>query len=290
MWFIGFVAASLAGGTAANYMTYLRTACAMAGRPKVEWDDNSKKFSERAVGKMLLKMWGGPKRIPFLIPYALVQGLAVFNEMTQIVAMALVVVFNFEFLLPTNSEGLVVYMGEHDDVTKQESGKPLGRPNGVHISEKKFVNIMAKCKNRPRGSVLRRCCHCQRKGNQVCVVCDMTKLLKDKVPGDLVWKFDGARLISMIKTQLGMLGSKDGEKSFSWKSFRGGKATDMAKCGLSLGEILLAGEWRSRAFERYVDADRIVPIEIPEEAIKDSDNEAEQNAGDDGCRMAGDEG
>ena len=118
----------------------------------------------------------------------------------------------------------------------------------------------------------------------------MTKLLKDKVPSDLVWKFDGARLISMIKTQLGMLGSKDGEKSFSWKSFRGGKATDMAKCCLSLGEILLAGEWRSRAFERYVDADRIVPIEIPEEAIKDSDNEAEQNAGDDGCRMAGDEG
>ena len=55
-------------------------------------------------------MWGGPKRIPFLIPYALVQGLAVFNEMTQIVAMALVVVFNFEFLLPTNSEGLASYL------------------------------------------------------------------------------------------------------------------------------------------------------------------------------------
>ena len=44
----------------------------------------------------------------------------------------------------------------------------------------------------------------------------------------------------------------DRAKSYTLKSFKAGKATDMAQRGESLAAILQAGEWRSSALLRYI--------------------------------------
>ena len=43
--------------------------------------------------------------------------------------------------------------------------------------------------------------------------------------------------------------------SFTLKAFRAGKATALANSGAPLGQILAAGEWKSRAVLNYVDED-----------------------------------
>ena len=40
---------------------------------------------------------------------------------------------------------------------------------------------------------------------------------------------------------------------FTLKGFRAGKASALAAAGKSIGVILAAGEWRSKAFLRYID-------------------------------------
>ena len=78
----------------------------------------------------------------------------------------------------------------------------------------------------------------------------------------------------------------------TWKSWRGGKATAMASKGCSLGTILLAGEWKTAAFARYVSVENVDPAKLLEEAMADSDIEGGTGAtmggvcvhdGDDGC-------
>ena len=64
-----------------------------------------------------------------------------------------------------------------------------------------------------------------------------------------------------------------GAPSFSGKAFRAGKATALAAAGASIGQILLAGEWKSRAFLRYVDEDSVDASQLLEQTVMVSDGE-----------------
>ena len=62
----------------------------------------------------------------------------------------------------------------------------------------------------------------------------------------------------MMKQYLTKLGIADGARHLTFKSWRAGRATEMAREGINLGEILRAGGWRSSAFLRYLDEDQIL--------------------------------
>ena len=62
-------------------------------------------------------------------------------------------------------------------------------------------------------------------------------------------------------------------KMFGFKGFRAGHATEMARLGRGLAEILLAGEWSSRAFLRYVDVNQLEEGEFLEVTLAQSDEE-----------------
>ena len=47
----------------------------------------------------------------------------------------------------------------------------------------------------------------------------------------------------------------------------------MAKEGSTIAEILMAGEWRSRAFLRYCDIDAVDPNELLTTTLDNSDEE-----------------
>ena len=46
-----------------------------------------------------------------------------------------------------------------------------------------------------------------------------------------------------------------GAETFTLKAFRAGKANALVLAGAPLGQLLAAGEWRSRAVLKYVDED-----------------------------------
>ena len=46
-----------------------------------------------------------------------------------------------------------------------------------------------------------------------------------------------------VQSQLDLLGDDAGAKLLTWKSWRAGKATQLAKDGYGLGTISEAGEW-----------------------------------------------
>jgi hypothetical protein len=84
---------------------------------------------------------------------------------------------------------------------------------------------------------------------------------------------DGAAALAATRAIAGMAGVEGAER-LTLKVFRASRATAMARAGCSLGEILIAGEWRSSAFARYVDIDSLNPVRALETAMETSDNEA----------------
>ena len=64
-------------------------------------------------------------------------------------------------------------------------------------------------------------------------------------------------------------------KKIGWKCYREGKATQMAADGESLGAILTAGEWRSRAFLNCVHETAADALRFLEDTVDASDESEE---------------
>ena len=65
----------------------------------------------------------------------------------------------------------------------------------------------------------------------------------------------------------------DRAEQYSLMAFRAGRATALAAKGVSLGDILRAGEWRSSAFLRYVDEDVVDAAQMLNRIYEVSDGE-----------------
>ncbi len=61
----------------------------------------------------------------------------------------------------------------------------------------------------------------------------------------MVTRGKGALALQQLRTCLGWVAEAKNPKSYTLKTYRAGRATDMAAQGFSLGEIQLAGEWSS---------------------------------------------
>ena len=62
---------------------------------------------------------------------------------------------------------------------------------------------------------------------------------------------------------------------YTLKAFRAGRVTALAASGASIGEILLAGEWKSFALMRYIDMDAVDQAQLLNAALDASDKEDE---------------
>ena len=77
-----------------------------------------------------------------------------------------------------------------------------------------------------------------------------------------------AKLIREQSLLLGHSGSH-----LTWKAFRAGHATLLAIKGASIGNIMQAGEWKSKAFLLHFDEDTIDLAEFLNAILDTSDNE-----------------
>ena len=219
--------------------------------------------------------YGGPSSAKFLLDELSVCALAVYNASSADAQFRAVVTTNWEFLLRVQSEGLEFFKG-----TPEWEEGPL--PTGVNAAlweaaDGALVLKLRRRKHRRLGSTLSRTCSCKSKTPVIrilkqCHVCWLKSFIKERDVGTNLWTYQPAEFSKRVKAQLALLRVKNGEH-FTCKAFRAGKATSMAKLGSTLGEILRAGEWRSIAVQRYLDAEAIDPNKLLAAMMEASDEE-----------------
>ena len=96
--------------------------------------------------------------------------------------------------------------------------------------------------------------------------------LQGKKVGSKVWSLSSRDTLLAIHQALACLRAATPEL-YTLKMFRAGHATELAKSGKSVGDILRAGEWRSAAFLAYIDEDLVDASQILEHVLEDSDME-----------------
>ena len=65
--------------------------------------------------------------------------------------------------------------------------------------------------------------------------------------------------------------------NLTWKAFRAGHATHLARIGTQVRVIMKAGEWRSAAYANYVDEDTLDAEVFLNATLEDSDKEDEDD-------------
>jgi hypothetical protein len=80
--------------------------------------------------------------------------------------------------------------------------------------------------------------------------------LDTKIVGQRLFEWSVSDLLANLRRLLTLLGIQ-GAKLFTSKCFRAGRATELARCNVTLGEILQLGEWKGPAALSYLKTDLI---------------------------------
>lgn len=151
------------------------------------------------------------------------------------------VLVGWYFLLRMQSEGFPLEKGDHT-----EAGElPEGRHSAVWVDAQYTTHIrLAKRKNRPRGSYLKRRCTCAQSGSRKCLGHRLKGMIAHLPNGTKIF---AAVTPTVLKAEIrrALVDTDPKAKLFGFKGFRAGRATEMAKLGLGLASILLAGEGRA---------------------------------------------
>lgn len=189
-----------------------------------------------------------------------------YNKLVGNKERAMAILVSWMYLLRMQSEGLTVCKGEAADLTKL----PSDRDSGIFVEKEVLHLVLRERKRRPEGSHLQ--CKCCCGTERFCVKCEFEERFGTVKPGQKLWEFNSGQFLRQLKEQLRFLGIAE-YSELTWKSFRAGKATEMANDGYGLGQILLAGEWRSVSFLRYLDIEKANPCKLLCSTIDESDGE-----------------
>ena len=116
-----------------------------------------------------------------------------------------------------------------------------------------MVLRLARRKNKPFGSVIRRDCWCQ-SCRDTCPVHSVLPWLNSLAPGATPFAhFTQASALAALRKRLAIL-QIEHPQEYKLHDFRRGHAQDLLEAGASLMAILKAGEWKGAAFMAYLDS------------------------------------
>jgi hypothetical protein len=263
-----FVTLFKVAATGANYVGYVRWTCVNLGL-SVAWFDDELKLTLKGARKMAVRCGSTSavaRQLLDEVTLAKVVELADSRGLSEWSCLALL---SWEFLLRVQSEALELQVGTPDDAT----ALPSGRHSGLWLdSSGSLVLRLQRRKHRPMGSVLKRRCLCASVGPKRCVVHRAGQMLQSKPVGSPLFKFSAKQFLDILRSLLGEVGAQF-PLLHTLKTFRAGKATALAEAGAPLGQILAAGEWKSKAFLNYVDEDVFDSVQFLSQAMENSDDE-----------------
>ena len=155
---------------------------------------------------------------------------------------AMLYLFAYTFLLRVPSEALPA-------VRVTSPAAPPGVQSAVFVGESELTLLLARRKNRPRGSVLHRRCWCS-KQPATCPVHSLGPFFASFAPGVPVFGgIDSGEALAQLRSMAAALGVSDASR-LRTHDLRRGHARDLAQSGAPLSEILRAGEWRREPGQR----------------------------------------
>jgi hypothetical protein len=263
-----FVSIFRNGGTASNYVGYLKWACKYVG-VGLDWFNSSVELALKGARKRTLREVGGQIGARFRLTEDLVSQVVSMADNLAPVGFSEAVIVSWEFLLRVQSECIPMERGSPVDATSM----PPHRHSGLYIDGSgALVLRLKRRKHRPEGSLLSRRCLCRTRGPSRCPPHRLMPFLEKFKVGERLWAWTPAEFARIMKRMLSLL-LTPGADNFSLKAFRAGKATELAKAGSALGTILAAGEWKSTAFMRYVDEDAVDASTVLGMVINASDSD-----------------
>jgi len=247
---LAYVAIFKMAGTARNYISHIKWAC-LCNNLSLAWHDSSvsqalkglQKQNHRVILISLQKKY----KLDGKIHLSLVRMAGAFGLHQHRVAFT----FGWQFLFRMQSECVPLEKGSATSIVDL----PEGRHSAVWLAPNRHLHIRLKTrKNRAQGSLLIRPCTCHLENPEVCAVCSTETFLQDKQEGERLFSFSAGELLGEFRRLLVLLQIL-GAHQFGLKAFRAGRATSMALAGVSLPEVMSAGEWASASCLAYASHD-----------------------------------
>lgn len=247
-----FVSIFRNGATAQNYIGFIKWACVQQGLSS-EWYTESVAMAIKGAKKATLRMRGGQVGARLLLTENLVTQIVRLSDVIGPRGFSEAVIVAWEFLLRVQSEAVCLQKG-----APQDSGKlSPSRHSGLWVDNSRGLCLrLQRRKHRPNGSFLVRGCSCREVGSTRCPPHRIGPLSGWVGVWPATVAVVGFRVPPLVRRALTQL-FVNYAQSFTLKGFRAGKATELARKGLPLGEIMAAGEWKSGAGLRYIDTDAV---------------------------------
>ena len=232
-------------GTFGNYLSYLRAACHAIGCDAPPVGHPALRRAMIAIIKR--ELFQSKER--FFIDKTMVRSMVLaVQQGWEDMAGAALWLTCYLFLLRLPSEALPACRGSPSNPGLVERQTLIWRDGDT------ICLRMRRRKNRPQGSgVLRRQCSCSGSVHMCAVHTLWDKFWASRAEGEQPWAHIGP---SQARARLRRLLQRlqvPRAHEYGTHDFRRGHAEDMKKCGSTLAEILLAGQWRSAAFMTYLD-------------------------------------
>lgn len=211
------------GKSAVNYVGSVRWAGKMRELDE-SWDQPIVIQVLRGSKKMTLRLLGAKLDLRKVLTDDTVSRLVVLSDNLGTREWSEFLLMGWEYLMRIQSECIPLECGCSEEATQLS----LSRHSTVfHDGNGNLVVRWTRRKNRPRGSLLRRKCVCDKRSLQLCVSCKMRTRLSTLEVGEKIWTFTQSQARSKMLRYLTLLGV-DEAQGYTFKAIRAGKATQMA--------------------------------------------------------------
>jgi hypothetical protein len=230
--------------TFSNYLGYLKLGCMLVRKPTSVFDDPAVKRAKRGVAKRM----NFKPRPPMFLQHNILSDMfeRVYTaDRIELEQVAMLFLVTYVFLLRLPSEALPIVRGCVGVANNSQSS--------LYLSGDMLYLKLAKRKNKPNGSLLKRgcwCCSCK----LTCPIHSLWMYFEAdvKIGHRAFAQFTPASALRRLRGFLKELQVADAGK-YRTHDFRRGHAKDMQLNGSTLYQILMAGEWRSPTFMSYMD-------------------------------------
>jgi hypothetical protein len=233
-------------GTFQNYVGYLRLACQLARVSSLALDD--KAIARATVA--IRKRGNFVQRPKQFVKLSLLQRMltaCAHRDSPWTIADGMLFLTAYVFLLRVPSECLPIVKMDQAPT----AGATLGQAT-VWVEEDRIVLKLLRRKNKPGGSVLWRECWCKT-CKATCPVHVLGAYFQGLPAGSAPFvATTPSAALGLLRDMLSFLNVPDAAH-FRTHDMRRGHAEDLKLSGATLYEILMAGEWRSPAFLKYLD-------------------------------------
>ena len=229
--------------TFSNYLGYLRLGCMLVKADTEVFDNPAVKRAKKGVARRM----NFKSRPRMFLQFSIVESMfekVYTGDRLDLECAAMLFLVTYTFLLRLPSEALPIARGC--------VGMAHNEQSWLYMDDGLLCLKLARRKNKPEGSLLKRACWCSA-CRLTCPVHVLWPYIESMPVGHKPFgKFSPAKALSVLRAFLKELGVAGAHK-YRTHDWRRGHAKDMQLKGATLYQILMAGEWKSPAFLAYMD-------------------------------------